>query len=182
MKKFSIALLALAAAVAITPVAKAGSYEFTFADAGLNNPASNLPGASGWACISVTNGVITAITGDFYLAPGDAAEAITLDPINTPFANDNVFNTSNPLYFTLGGLVFTAGGLEYNIAGWSPYNNYFGDIISTDPYGNTFTPLTVEVTATPEPGTLLLLGTGLLGLAFVAFRKSKPSSSLILQS
>jgi hypothetical protein len=36
--------------------------------------------------------------------------------------------------------------------------------------------LTSDIVATPEPSSLLLLGTGLLGLAFALFRKNKPAS------
>ena len=41
--------------------------------------------------------------------------------------------------------------------------------------------LDVDATSAPEPGSLFLLGTGLLGLAFVAFRKSR-NAGLSLRS
>jgi hypothetical protein len=42
------------------------------------------------------------------------------------------------------------------------------------------TPNTYIPAGTPEPSSLVLLGTGLLGLAFVAFRKTKKTSNLTL--
>jgi PEP-CTERM motif len=34
----------------------------------------------------------------------------------------------------------------------------------------------------PEPSSLLFLGTGFLALAFLAFRKVKPSTELVIQA
>lgn len=47
--------------------------------------------------------------------------------------------------------------------------------------GESLTVDSADVSETPEPSSLLLLGTGLLGLAVVAFRKAK-SSGLVLHS
>jgi len=52
-------------------------------------------------------------------------------------------------------------------------NNHSNNRIPTAVGGDS--PADATLVATPEPGSLFLLGTGLLGLAFVVFRKARPS-------
>jgi len=171
MNKFSLALLALAAALAISPAALADTYyTFSFTDADHPSNPSILPGISGSGEFDVDNGVVVGLTGILYLTPSSSGQAMYLDSVNTWASNNNAFNPNGDPYFNFGGLSFNAGGANYNIAAWLPAE----ETISTDPYGATYTDINLDITQVPEPSSLLLLGTGLLGLAFVLFRKNKP--------
>ncbi len=114
-----------------------------------------------------------------FLFPALLAFASSAAAVASPIVVNGNFGTpssSSVQWGTLSPVGGSVGGP--GTVTWGPGQyGYTGNIISTAPDGSTFTPASVEVTATPEPGTLLLLG-----LAFVAFRKAKPANRLIQQA
>jgi hypothetical protein len=101
---------------------------------------------------------------------------MTLLPPQTYGLNNNDVYTAAP-YLDLAGVSYSVGSTDYNLY------DYSGSVVLdcnsvTDPTCHTadgvsvqFTLTPATTTSTPEPGTLILLGSGLLGLFGISRRK-----------
>jgi len=185
MKKQCLALLVIAAALAITPAVKADTFYFHFNAAGVNS-SGTLVGAEigNTGSYQITSGSITTTSG----------YGTYSGTIDTNSGDMSAYQADNVLFFPPNNGKYVDGlGLIFAMSSY-PSSPAFNEIWAGDNYGNGpgysnwfFDDAdivgggTMTVSLTPEPSSLLLLGTGLLGLAFVAFRKAK-SSTLILHS
>jgi hypothetical protein len=189
MNKFSLALLAMATAVAISPAAMAGTIaggsSFTVSG-NIPNTNSNTPvltnvdvsGGSG-TFADIENAFLTPaqITADISLNSGVVGDSFTVPVTDVSDGQTITFTVGSVTY----GTNSSAAGLG-TLTDNGPAGNY--TTITNASWSETITQngnvsFTFDTTVTPEPSSLMLLGTGLLGLAFFAFRKAKSTGAVL---
>jgi hypothetical protein len=188
MKSYGIPFIALAAALAITPAAMADTYSYVYSD-GTDTATGTLDVTSlGGGTYGILGGTITisgpnGIDGSGVVLPDPSGPGSVWTEANPPnsggadYIADNLFFPGqNPqldddgFNFELTSYAGPAGGIWGNLWGNGPGNyTLLEGAYNIDSSGS----FDATPAAVPEPSSLFLLGTGLLGLAFVAFRKSR---------
>jgi hypothetical protein len=192
MKKFSLALLALASSLAAAPAALASTFAFTF----ITMPGVGVTANGSLTGTEVGNSGVYNITSGFVDLVVDGTNLAS-----GPLSGTDVDGSDNLLTPGATGTnpMVSFGGLSFDIDGGF-LNFYSGDQTLGDGFlgAGTFTygiqagipgygvveDLNGEMTMAnaPELSSLLLLGTGFMVLAFFTFRRMKPAEELLIEA
>lgn len=181
LRQLALVPLALAAVVLIAPAAHADSFDFSYTAPGGVSGSGTLDGTfegiingdQAWLITSGTGVFDDGVnSGPITVVPNlNGPDNSSLSPSGFFTYDDLLFPYAGPgQYLDVDGLLFSFGSLELNLYdflgdGWSEDNGNGG-------YG------TLAVTPTPEPGSWLLLGAGLLVLILARNWRSRPSGLL----
>jgi hypothetical protein len=197
MRKTSISLIAMAAALAVAPIALADSISGTLGIGGSDtlNSTSNPTSITfmGPGTVFEGNGTFTGASGPATM------EGFTFSDANGVELFDVTSGTGAPITFTIEGPVtvtdLSSGTMAINGSGVLTENGFTDtdgtfELTTGTTVAGGLSSTTFQVTAgatgpaspvVPEPSSLVFLGTGLFALALFAFRKARPSG-LILHS
>jgi hypothetical protein len=178
LKRFSLQLLVVAAALAIVPATKADTFYFTYSAPGGVSGSGSLSGTFEGIINGNQAWLLSSGTGAFNDGTNSGPIALVPNPngpLGTSLSPSSYFTYNDLLYPYAGpgnyldslGLLFSFTGLELNLY------DFFGDGWYED-NGNSGDG-TLSVSLVPEPGSWLLLAAGLLVLAVVRIRRTRLS-------